>query len=119
MNTKNRLSRLFAGTLTALVLALFGSAAYAACSFPVPMQVPNGEYATEEEMVATQARVKEFMATAEAYLACLDEEIAALTEEPSEEQLRIRDMRHNAAVDEMEKLAAEFNAQVRVFKKRQ
>jgi len=95
--------------------------AQAACQFPVPIKVPNGNYATEAEMVAAQGEVKSYMANAEAYLACIAEEAEASTagmdEEQAAEQLRIRDMRHNSAVDEMEKLAAEFNAQVRTFKK--
>jgi len=107
--------------LSVVALLAVTTTASAACLFPVPIAVPNGAGATEDEMVAAQGAVKQYMTDAEAYLACIDEEAAAikpgLTEEQSAEQLRIRNMRHNAAVDEMEKLAAEFNLQVRAYKK--
>jgi len=119
LNARKRSSLFKAAAVTAALSVLSVSTAYAACTFPIPIQVPSGKYATEEEMIDTQGRVKAYMASADAYLICLDEEMSALTEAPSEEQLRIRDMRHNAAVDEMEKLAAQFNAEVRIFKKSQ
>jgi hypothetical protein len=98
---------------------LIATGAHAACEFPANIEVPDGSTATEAEMVAAQSAVKEYMAKVEDYLTCLAAEASDLGMDITEDDMRIRDMRHNAAVDEMEKLAAEFNAQIRAFKKNQ
>jgi len=81
--------------------------------------MPDGSAASEAEMVATQSDVKQYMASVEGYLICLNAEAKALGPDITEDEIRIRDMRHNAAVDEMNTLAADFNAQIRSFKKNQ
>ncbi len=91
--------------------------AYGACPYPESVTVPDGTTATTEEMVDGQTRIKKYMAEMEAYLDCLDQEEADLGREPTAEELQLHNQRHNAAVDEMEKVAAEFNEQVRAYKK--
>ncbi|MDG1462644.1 MAG: hypothetical protein P8R04_03665 [Gammaproteobacteria bacterium] len=105
-----------ASLLTGFCL-LVSLAANANCDFPASLEVPDGNTASEAELVASQAAIKQYMASAEEYVACLDAEAEAIGPEITEDQVRIRDMKHDAAVDEMEKLAAEFNAQVRAFKR--
>ena len=93
------------------------SLANAACPYPEGVEVPDGATSTTEQMVDGQTRIKKYMAEMEAYLDCLDREEAELGREPTPDELQLHNERHNAAVDEMEKVAAEFNEQVRAYKK--
>ncbi len=107
-------------TSTSLITAfflLFSAGANANCTFPSSLEIPDGSTASEAELVASQTAIKQYMASAEEYIACLDGEAEAIGPEITEDQVRIRDMRHDAAVDEMEKLAAAFNAEVRAYKR--
>ena len=97
--------------------ASFASTAYAACPYPEGVAIPDGSTATTEQLVDAQSRIKQYMAEMEAYLECLDREEAALDREPTAEELQMHNQRHNLAVDEMEKVAADFNEQVRAYKK--
>ena len=97
--------------------ASFASAAHAACPYPEAVAVPDGATATTEQLVDAQARIKQYMAEMEAFLDCLDREEAELGREPTAEELQVHNQRHNAAVDEMEQVAADFNEQVRAYKK--
>ena len=51
------------------------------------------------------------------YLACLDEKQAAADEDQTDEQKAMYVKKYNAAVDAMEKNAAEFNYQLQQHKK--
>ncbi len=111
--------KFFSISAAALLTGMLAINAHAACDFPANVEVPDGKTATEAELVAAQSVVKQYMANVESYLVCIDEEAKALGPEITEDQIRIRDMRHNAAVDEMERLAADFNAQIRAFRANQ
>ena len=96
-----------------------------ACDYPQRISIPNGSSATKDEMVAGQRGVKKFMADMEEYLACIEEEDKrnrAGIEEPDPIVEAQRDemlvKKHNAAVDDMEKIAAKFNEEVRTYKAR-
>ena len=103
---------------------LFASqAGFAACDYPQQVDVPNGNTASEEEMLEGQNKVKQYVADMEAYLDCIvAEEKAALEAlddlEPETEQQRedLLTKKYNAAVEEMETVAARFNAQVQAFR---
>jgi uncharacterized DUF497 family protein len=69
-----------------------------------------------EEMVAGQARVREFVAAAEAYLTCLASVID--DEERSAEDRNTAVSEHNRTVSAMEQIAAAFNEQIRIFRAR-
>ena len=106
-----------------LALALTASVAEAACEYPAKVDIPNGTQATQDEMIAGQRAIKGYMESMNAYLDCIDEETRAAIEEGeapevTAERERLLAQKHNAAVDEMETLAAEFNAQVRAYKAR-
>ena len=106
-------------TLILTSASLFMAAtAQANCNFPGNVEIPDGSTVTEAELIATQSTVKQYMAAVETYLACLEEETKALGPDITEDQIRVHDMKHNAAVDEMEKLASEFNAEIRSFNKK-
>lgn len=107
------------------VATLFLAAAPAglACEYPQRAEVPNGATATKDEMLAGQAAVKEYMTVMEAYLACIEKaekDTVASMPEITEEELASRDAaltkKYNAAVQEMELVAARFNEEVRAYK---
>ena len=102
---------------------LFGIQSALACDYPDRVAIPNGTTATKEEMLEGQRGVKAYVATMEAYLECIvDEEkkARALLEDLSaEEEQQREDMlnkKYNAAVDEMERLAAQFNVEVQAYR---
>jgi hypothetical protein len=89
-----------------------------ACTFPDEVDIPDGATASEEQMLAGRDAVQQYMATMNEYLSCLDEEATAVTEEETPEQKQMHVARHNAAVEQMETLAAQFNEQLRAYKSR-
>jgi len=93
--------------------------AYAACTYPESVNVPDGATSTTEQMVEGQNQIKKYMAEMEAYLDCLDHEEADLGREPTEDELALHNQRHNSAVDSMEAVAADFNEQVRAYKQQE
>jgi hypothetical protein len=104
-------------TLLFLALAtLFTPLAQAECTYPNKVTLPDGSTSNTEEMVAGQSAVKQYMSDMEDYMECVDKESSAIGEDLTDEQIRVRDMRHDAAVDQMEQVANEFNAQVRAYK---
>lgn len=103
-------------------LLLFSFEAFA-CDYPMRADIPIGQTASKEEMIAGQKSVKAYMAAMEEYLACIEtteNDAVAQLDDPSEDVLMQRaDMlakKYNAAVEEMELVAAEFNNEVRSYK---
>ncbi len=96
--------------------ALMLSSVHAECAIPEVVAVPDGETAAEEEMIAGQKQVKQYMANMQAYLDCIDAESAAIGEEQTDEQRAAHVQMYNAGVDAMESVAAQFNAQVKAYK---
>lgn len=116
--------------LTALMSIGLSAPAAAECVYPeAPASLPDGNTATEEQMVEGMQQVKQYDAEIAAYLNCLELETNARLEafgsDPSPEQEqqieKVRAMqveRHNAAVGQLESVAQRFNDQVRAFKAR-
>jgi len=76
-------------------------------------------------MIAGQRGVKSYMGAMESYLSCIEaaeQATVAATDEQDEEtkQQRIAmfNKKYNAAVEEMNLVAEEFNVQVRAYKER-
>ncbi len=112
-------------TLFALALPLFAVAIPAfGCDYPTRVGVPDGSSASEAEMIEGQQAVKGYMAAMDEYLACIDKE-ADLAEDTDDDDDAAKEQRamlvskHNAAVDEMTAVAAEFNDEIRNFKEAQ
>lgn len=112
-----------------LIACCFSSLLFAcpalACDYPEGPTVPNGSTATKEEMVAGQKEVQSYIKKLEAYQQCLvDEEEAARAElgELEPEALKQREdvltKKYNAAHDEMLKVAAAFNAELKEYQSR-
>ena len=96
-----------------------------ACDYPARASVPDGATATKEDMIAGQTSVKEYMAKMEEYLSCIEAEEAAATlalgdvdEETTRRRNEIFNGKYNGAVEEMNRVAEEFNMQVRAYKTR-
>jgi hypothetical protein len=110
-----------------LLLALGSAAQAASCVYPAaPTQFANGASATKEEMLASQASVKEYSkAVQEVYLPCLEQEqtetIAAL--DPADPEFAkkktnaeaIHAKKHNAALDELQAIAARWSEEIKAF----
>jgi hypothetical protein len=110
--------------IVTIALVLFAQAGFA-CEYPENVSMVNGSTATKEEMIATQAAVKKYVADMEVYLTCIvDEEKSAralisdieLEEEQQREEMLNK--KYNAAVEQMERVAADFNSEVQSYKAR-
>jgi len=104
-----------AGLLTSLT-------AVAECTLPEQPTIPDGATSTMDEMVAGQKAVKAFQADAQAFRVCLDEEMDGLKSAATEgdkaaaEAYAAKTDAYNASVAAEEKIANEFNAQIRAYK---
>ena len=102
---------------------LFVSPLAFACDYPARAKLPDGATASKDEMLAGQKSVKAFMASMEEYLTCIEnveQEALAAQEAPNDEELAklktANVKKYNAAVEDMELVAARFNDQVRDYK---
>lgn len=109
-----------AALFTSLFLAAHASFG---CEYPERVLIPNGNAATKEEMIDGQRGVKKYVADMEVYLQCIvDEEkqareaLGELQPEQEKEREDLLNKKYNAAVDEMERVAAQFNAEVQAYK---
>jgi len=109
----------------AIAAALFAIAtsASADCVYPkAPDSAPNGSTATEAEMIAGMTAFKKYDAEVTAYLSCLDQEANTRIAEAGDKADQVKQIKamsakkHNAAIDELQAHAAEFNTQLRAFK---
>ena len=96
-----------------------------ACDYPKRASVPDGATASKDDMIAGQRDVKDYMALMEMYLACIEAEEAAavlelgnLDEGAKRQRADMFNKKYNAAVEEMNLVAEEFNLQVRAYKQR-
>ena len=94
-----------------------------ACDYPERATIPNGATATKDEMIEGQRGVKKFVAEIEVYLECIVEEeklarlaLEALDTETEHQREQLLNKKYNAAVEEMELLAARFNTEVQSYK---
>ena len=77
--------------------------------------VPDGSGASEAEMATAGQEVRGFVESTQAYLSCLEAREAEMTEEMSDEQRAEVVQTYNAAVEEMQAVADNFNEQVRQY----
>lgn len=116
-------------TAIAAVLAAgfaLAAPAHAECAYPkAPDSTPNGSTATEAEMIAGMQAFKKYDAEITAYLKCLDEEANARIVQAGDNADQVKQIKaiaakkHNAAIDELQARADEFNAQLRAYKAKQ
>ncbi|MDA5194936.1 hypothetical protein [Govanella unica] len=123
--------KLFTTLAGAVLAASFVTSAMAAeCSRPTAPSVVDGKSASQEQMGETHQAVKAYIASTDAFLSCIktgaDEEKAAVTNDKSlDDKARKTKLngieqslatRHNAAVEDMEGVAAKFNTAIREYK---
>jgi hypothetical protein len=108
-----------------LLAASFAAPAFADCSYPkAPAKIPDGNVAALEEMVAAKNAVQGYNKEMDAYLACIkleqDDTVAkqgtALTEDQKKQINAMYAQKNDAAVDELQAVAARLNEQIRVYK---
>jgi len=108
-----------------VLLASLTSTSWAACLYPAkPTKLPDGNTATRDEMVAGRKRVEQYNADMTEYLNCIKAEYddsvakqaASMTEEQKQQAAKVYTGKNDAAMDELQGLAGQFNEQLRVFK---
>ena len=109
----------------ALLGCLLMGSAQAACIYPrAPEHIPDGKTANFDEMAAAHKSVVQFNEDINAYNACLDMEMASLEQSGQFDEARLTELRamqakkNNAAVDEAQAVADQFNEQLRIFNTR-
>jgi hypothetical protein len=105
--------------LTSCLLTAIASGfafAAAACENPAAIVIPDGKSSTMEQMLAAQAQVKAYQAAMTEFLACIDSDLEAQGESAPDEFKSLMVSRHNAAVAEMEGVAAAFNDQIKAYR---
>jgi hypothetical protein len=107
--------RVLTSGLLAAIASGFGVAAWA-CENPAVVTIPDGKSSTMEQMLAAQAQVKAYQAAMNEFLACIDSELEAEGEQAPEDFKSLMVSRHNAAVAEMEGVAAAFNDQIKAYR---
>ena len=98
----------------AVGFALTGATAVA-CEMPSMVEVPDGESATLEDMLNAQESVRAYVDGVYEYLACVEEGITAAGDDAPQEYEALMYNRYNAAVTEVEAVAAAFNEQREAF----
>ncbi len=105
---------------------LFAAPLAMACDYPsAPAELPDGNTATKEEMVAGVKAIKAYQQAMLDYRSCIEaEEVLALQgldeddEEGRTRQTEIATQRFDASVEEENRIVEEFNAQIRAYKAR-
>jgi hypothetical protein len=101
----------------AIVASTFATASFAACEMPsLVTSIPDGATATEEELLAVQDRIKTYVAAMDRYIACQNEEMSVSGENASSEYLVLMSNRIEAARNEVDAIATQFNDQVNAFR---
>ena len=107
--------------IVALALLALSFTAQAECPFPkAPASIPDGKTASEQDMVAAMASFKAYNEEVNTFGACLEGETKAKAA-GSGQLMQLKTMQTkklNAAVDELQTKAKQFNEQVRIFKAR-
>jgi hypothetical protein len=108
-----------------LTAALLVGPAFADCVAPKEeVKIPNGSTATMDEMLAAKHAIKDNDDAVKGYADCLknelDAKLAAGGDKMKDEEKQKINLdyanRQNAAVDKLQKLGDQFNAEVRAYK---
>ena len=105
---------------------LYATSALADCSYPKePTSAPNGATATRDEMIASKVSLDAYQKEINVYLECLDNDANERILAAGEDKAMVTNIKqatakmHNAAIDGLQKLADEFNTQLRAFKNKE
>ncbi len=107
------------------VILMFSASFAFACDYPsAPKNLPDGNTATKDEMLAGVKVIAEYQEAMETYLSCIEaDEVVALQamsddDEGKAQRKQMFDKKYNAAVDEQTRTVERFNAQIRAYKAR-
>jgi hypothetical protein len=78
---------------------------------PAPSKIPDGNTASQQEMLTAMETIKQYNNDVQTYLKCLDFETRQNQLSPGDQTSL-----HNAAVDQLTHVADQFNEQVKTFK---
>jgi hypothetical protein len=108
-----------------LIAATLAAPAFADCSYPkAPGKIPDGNTAALEDMVSAKNAVQAYNKEMDAYLGCIkleqDDTVtkqgANLTEDRKKQIAAMYAQKNDAAVDELQGIAARLNEQIRIYK---
>ena len=85
---------------------------------PATPTLPNGNTATEQDLVAAMKSVKAYQASVAEYRPCLDQISSGLTAEEDQAKKTLLVSLHNRTVDDETQVGDLFNSAVRAFKGR-
>ena len=111
-------------TALALLATAFAAPAMADCNYPsAPAKTPDGNTATYEEMIAARTALQSYNKEMEGYLSCIkteaDDKLAKggsdMTEDQKKQVATLYAKKNDAAVDELQTVAAKLNEQIRVY----
>lgn len=111
---------------TVSLAALFFAQGALACDYPERVkEIPDGMTATRDEMVAGKKLVQSYIANMESYLSCIEAKEAEtqismgeVDEDTKRQRSAMYDKKYNAAIEEMNLVAEEFNVQLRAYNAR-
>ena len=109
-------------TAVSVALLFFAQSAFA-CDYPARIaDMPDGNVATRDEMIAGKKAVQSYLADMEEYLSCIEGEEAQaviamgdVDDETKRQRKGAFDKKYNAAVEEMNLVAEQFNIQLRAY----
>jgi len=110
---------------TIAAVAIFAAPFALACDYPHRAEIPDGATASKEQMIDGQRGVKTYMGAMESYLSCIEaaeqETVAGaddVDQDAKQQRIEMLNKKYNAAVEEMNLVAEQFNVQVRTYKER-
>ncbi|MGE0385779.1 MAG: hypothetical protein AB7Q97_13690 [Gammaproteobacteria bacterium] len=89
------------------------------CRAPEAPNIPDGASATEDQLGATQTKVKAYLADADEYVNCLEKAKTSLGDTIQPEQEHVLVSAQNLMVDTMHATGDMFNAAVKKYKARE
>ena len=101
----------------ALVAALNAAQAIADCQMPTGIaSIPDGATATQEQLLAKQDEVRNYISAMDRYIACQNEELQTRGDDAGSEYLFQMAARIEAARSEVDAVATRFNDAVNAFR---
>jgi hypothetical protein len=103
--------------LLVVLTALVSTSAFAACEMPsLVATIPDGTTATEDQLLQVQLQIRDYVAAMDDYIACQNEELNMNGDTATSAYLHLMAERIDAARQEVDRIASEFNAQVAAFR---
>lgn len=108
-------------TLAGTIALLSSGLVFAECELPAAPIIPDGNVASEDELVAAQKAMKAYQGNLGEYRTCVDGLQSALDPEAEDTAAKVAEYSamYNKSVDSEAAIADEFNVAVRAFKARQ